>query len=464
MNDTLDYLNLKSTFSRERIASVKKELGKLKLKSFPSVGSSCIIEFVEKLLLKIEQYFDYLITDPDIALLSEDEKEIRWQRCTQLIPYLYQILGILEVSDSSNIPAEIMQPLRRYLKLILPNSEIIMSSTHDLNYSFVNIASHLRTIFDTGVLQIPFDNMADDFYIITIPKIEKNSPLIHCILSHEIGHALCEKHKLSEKLLPKICIPEKEIRELSVIIFNRITKKEKTVSIFLSEVAIQQYITSQIIAIITNWLNEYCSDSIATFLFGPAYLYSFLNLIISSKNFDSLQESHPPAKNRLEIIFKIINDKLKIKINNSYLRGFIEYYENRISKKEIINNPVYLLSNQAIDTIKEDIITEPQKILGEKIYDYKLYGPNIEIMKNILENRIPIYNDLLNQSSPHVESLMVSIFNAGWETYFEILLSDNKKDDKNKRIKKLNNLILKTFELNEIEQRWREAKNDFVRK
>lgn len=464
MNNELDYFSLKSTFSRERIASVKNELGKLRLKTFPCVGSLSIIEFIEKLLLKIEQYFDYLIADPDIALLNEAEREIRWQRGTQLIPYLYQILGILEVSDSSNIPAEIIQPLRRYLKLILPNSDIIMSSSHDLNYSFVNITGHLKKIFNTTVFQIPFDDLPDDFYIITIPKVEKNNPLIHCILSHEIGHALCERYKLNDNLLPKISLPEKEIRELSASIFNSKTRKEKTVSIFSPEVAIQEYITSQIIIILTNWLNELCSDSIATYLFGPSYLYSFLNLIISTKNIDGVQESHPPAKYRLEIIFNIIDEKLKIKINNSYLKGFLEHYKNRISKNTTISNPIYLLANQAIDKIKDSIISEPQRILAEKIYDCKLYEPYIAIMKNILDNRIPINNDLLNLSSPDVESLMVSIFNAGWEAYFEILLNNDEKAGKNKRIKDLNKLILKSFELNEIKQRWREAKDDFVRK
>lgn len=114
MDDSYKLVSLKISLARQRCEALGEELQSLRTKDYASPGSNRLLNLVAAAIDAIEKF---LQTEEQIAgtgLLGGAELETRVHRAAQLIPYLHQILGYIEGSDTSCTPTPLIAQLGRF--------------------------------------------------------------------------------------------------------------------------------------------------------------------------------------------------------------------------------------------------------------------------------------------------------------------------------------------------------------
>ena len=270
MDDRSRIVGLKLEGSVDRCSALLREVGKLRIHHYPSQGANVLLEFIEKATAHIAKFLREQTVNTDLALLDIYELELRMQRLCQFVPVLHEILGLLQGADVGSTPAEIIPPLRRLIRSLLPSAEILVVSTAQLNYSITEVSQSIREHFKGTPLEEPARALPPYFYIITIPQVESDQVLMHSMLSHEAGHGLYALHKIAETLLPSIVINHERI--------NNLAQEIKRQQSGFDETEIRKYLSSRVLQRIQKWSRELASDAYGVHLFGPAVIIRFYSL------------------------------------------------------------------------------------------------------------------------------------------------------------------------------------------
>lgn len=386
--------------------------------------------------------------------------------------YLQQIAKAVSNTHFRAHPLEIMNVFRDTIKEIEANDfEILTIPTEEMNFSFSEIWISLRNFIENN-----FDiklNVNKKLISLSFPEDHKDNLLLAGIFFHEIGHYLERENNLADKVFTSINFQTEEFNNLR----NYISFQDGTdvSQIDLVKVMQNEYLIS--------WVKELISDSIATYMLGPAFIFSMMdfvttnfvtNLMVQGRLQDRLSNTHPRFFIRFQLILKIIKDNnLYEELPEELQQKLIEYGDSwkkssvlsEITYRSInVNNKTYIVNESSkFFNILENIVVqvfsrimeETELLLKSNIINKKVLEIAQSLAKKRLKQVIPP-NELNNCAANPI-----SIINSGW--YAKILFGDHlmdklgnlddKKGDYDLNIL-INDLLKYSLKASRIQRRW----------
>lgn len=298
------------------------------------------------------------------------------------------------------------------------------------------------------------------------------SRLVHCVIAHEIGHGLFQRNDVSQKLLPLINIDKDKIEKLAARIYqveihniNANKANPSQLSLYPNENEIRSRITLIINTTVNNWLEELGSDAIGLTLFGPAYLFSMVHLLISFQLIDNASSSHPPNRLRMRLLLLMIGalGQSKASLNclehlPGDLKEFVENWKD-ISLALDLTDPIYEIVIESVLSILDSIGETAIEVVGDKRYPEDKHE-TLEKLCDLLINGIPP-NEVLDFNSGTFEYPgVLLILNAGWQVLiahmesFCLFFGKEYKSNPSLFNTRLNELVLKAVELDNVRLMW----------
>lgn len=481
MQDTIAHRTIE--YAKQRCHALSAEIENLEDKTYPSASPRMFLSFIKRANEVIKDYLDTIESNPDLLdPLTADELELTVKRYCKLLPYLCYLLEYIEGSEVHSTPAALIRPLRRLLRRYLPKSDILFRCYPQLNYSFLPLARQLREVFKTDVFQPCLQTLPDFFAVISFPKVESKNALLHCMVGHEIGHGLYQHKKLQDKLLPVQI--DKEALEALV---SRIVSTESDGNNSSGEqhptqteadrfLSTKEWLTASLNKVLGNWVEELAADAFGIHIFGPAYFFAFINFVATVTLLRSSRDSHPAPNIRMRLMWHLLTPKddktgQSIGFDRAFdktLANFAEKWMQAASLGEPASGAIHQIAEKSITpSVVGRICSEVSNAIGESRYSVKKYEEDMPVLGDLIKNVIPpneVVVDFEKQKTRNSD--VVSILNAGWNVY----LSEMQEFAKNLKLayetnklkcdERLNKVLLKAVELNEIKTRWDEIGND----
>lgn len=447
---------LKIQSAQDRAHAIVEEIRRIENKVYASPGSKQLLKIVEGAAIRLQGLLEDANAVPISDVLSAAELELRLDRTTKLIPYLHMLLGFVDGSDVQRSPGQLIRPLRRYVRSIIPASEIVLRSKAELNYSIQDIAEPLRRLADQLSLKSS-SGLPDRLFVVNIPAVESGQILIHGILAHELGHALYKKNDLAGKLLPDIRVNEALVKAMS----EAPQPQGPPPGLRLRE-----WITEQVTSRITGWVRELSSDAIGIRLFGPALFFAEVHLMTGFKHIDQGSVSHPPNRLRVKLMMRMLKQLYAVDKLHQNLQVFLRSWDE-VSVAPIMARSTFdklaleSVSEKAIELIIQASATavpEPQS------YTATQFDKDVAELSPLFMNYIPPGETGPCGRGAPVE--LASIINAGWYVYlcdfetFRIKLHAGDSGTRFAAATKLHELVLKALEISEMKTAWEEARHD----
>lgn len=473
-------IGLKFEAAKERCHALKAELDKLdpilRLWASPQ-GCKALHKFLSRVNETLLSLFETESKNSDLSVLSPYEQELRIHRTCSLVPLLFEYLGILSGAEINQTSAEIALPLRRFVKDLLPEAEVLLRANYQLNYSIIEIAEDIRKLFSETSFLSATNDLPKLLYIINVPPIEANDALLNSILAHEAAHGIYKQNGLADKILPQVKIPKKLIESWS----NKIVSKQRsaevrkgeTIRFPFEEIEVRRMLTESATGTIENWVAEMCCDALAVTILGPAYFFGFVHFFSTVTMLDRSSASHPPPRLRIHLMCRHLQNTYDFK-NHPKLSEFLELWSVKAKEtpdKSISTNlpltfAISAISNTLIDLISKVAIRSVQEGLQ---YSQAKFLANIETMVPLLAENVPTAELRCNPDEGCKIPGIADILNTGWYIKltcfdaFQSSLPENISGDRYKSERHLHRILLKCMELAEIKRRWNEVKDKQIR-
>jgi hypothetical protein len=450
---------LKIETAQDRAHALIEEVERLQNKLYPSPGSQRILQFVAAAAEKIHSVLESERNIAETDLLSHQEMETRLDRTSKLLPYLHRVLGFVDGSDVHRCPAQLIPTLRRYVREIIPDAEIVVSSKPELNYSIQDIAGLLKGLFMATPLQTTCTSLPEPLFLLNIPAVESGQILIHGVLAHELGHTLYTKHKLAEYLLPQIRLDE----NLIITLARNLQQAQQNPA---PEIRLRELVTQELTDRINGWVKELSSDAIGVRLFGPALFFAEVYLLTSFSHIDKGGKTHPPPRLRIKLMIQTLKQLYAADKWHEALQGFVRDWDS-LSSAPIMGRTAF--DQLAVETLNEhvlELILQASEDATSAVarYGSEMFERDIAALCPLFLNRIPPGETGPSTNSEPVK--LASIINAGWYVYlcdFDAFRRTLHPSDNRTRFSaatKLFELVLKAVEISGIHTDWEEARRD----
>jgi hypothetical protein len=487
-----DVLTQTIDYARERCEALFSEIDKLEQKDYPTKQSQKILfRFIKGANEQIRLKLDEIEKDTEIRqTLKPEELEQRVKRYCKFLPYLCNLLEYIEGSEIENTPAPLINPLRRLTRSCLPDSEVIFRSYSQLNYSYAPLTRLLREVFSDDTFSNLVQRLPNFFAVISFPKVEANYVLLHCMVAHEIGHGLYQEKNLEDDLIPLVKIDETTLDRLAKEIVesesNRqdVSGKDPLAEADVSEsLRVKGLLTQGITKIIGNWVEELTADAFGVCIFGPSYFFAFINFVSAIRLLQSASFTHPSPRIRMNLMSHILNllkpqekdesvksqqkhDRDTLGFENVFqgpTKRFVQKWVEVSSMQGRALYPIYDIVEKSITPIIPGICSKVMETMNGSEYTAQKYLEKTPTLRDLIVNIIPPNEVIDFKKKETTNTDVVSILNAGWEVYISHMDDFAKnyqeltyQSNKLKCDKKLNELLLKAIELNEIKTRWDE--------
>lgn len=399
-------------------------------------------------------------------------------------------LRYIDAATTLKLPWSIVKPFTKLINSLMPNTTIMFRPLWKYNYTVIatDIKKAYRDLLseyeddisnEHGNLETVFENMENPFHIISFPSLERKTILLHCLLGHEIGHLISQPFftkdldrqfniNTREQIKSSVKAEIESMRLPTDNLFTPVIERDKT-----------QFAIDTAIRVWKRGLEELLADIIGAMLFGPAVLFSTLEMALQDA-FDSIprQENnfYPPWRMRIREILKIIEQQHS---GTKYYEVFfplkVENFENKNVREkinarfdliktistsnddmEVINrNPILSIAyKQVLNDISVATEEFRSKLSGNLITPESLYRYLPHLIERLNNGITP------NAYEPSVEDRktvsIVEIINAAW--FHRVSWEDNIFIDGgifNKDIlelrNRMNRLTLKAIEFADIE-------------
>ncbi len=453
---------LKIQAAQDRTHAVIEEVARVENKVYVSPGSQNILCFVRDAAARIEVLLEDQKPIASSSPLTEADLEIRLDRTTKLLPFLYELVGFVEGSDVHHSPGQLIPALRRYSQLILPTSEIVVSSKAELNYSIQEIAGPLKKLFGAMSVKKSCDLLPELLFVVNIPAVESEQILIHAVLAHELGHALYDRREVAKGLLPKIKLNEDLVKNLAKTIYEGQLKHGSPTP----ELRLRERVTEEITIRVNGWVKELCSDAIGVRLFGPALFLAAAHLFTSFIHIDKCSATHPPPRLRIRLMIRMLKQLYPVDKWRGELQSFTRDWDE-VSAGQISGGSRYdQVAQETINEAALDLIADASAVATStaKCYTPQKFDHDMAKLAPFFLNHIPP-----GEMGPYGRGTPVelaSIINAGWHVYlcdFEKFRRSLHPQDSGTRFTaatKLHELVLKALEISEMKTAWEEARRD----
>jgi hypothetical protein len=437
----------------------KKRIDELRSKEYYSEDPGKLINLFEKVIVNTSE----IINKTD----EEDEKGIR--RINILLSFYHLLLDEIEHIEVNNVPVEMLPIFTKILDKLQVKTVFVFRPNPLYNYSYYPVTKAINAINKSQ----HYPEVEEDYKIsvISFPSSEKNSALLHCSFSHEVGHHLNEVLSIANDLEPQI-IPliDKQLLKKYTDKYLESLKKERRIisgtEVSLDKFFMEDQLTSELTelfgGIIRKWLDEIVSDSIALCLFGPAFVFAISEFLLASQDPKKYSESHPPMFIRLKNLMNLFDEKgfsehLKnhkdvIAKLESYKKISEMTFEPNISNLEDVRN--IILERGIVQLFKPARDRIDSKIDFAKQFAWNLddLDDAVFAFRNLITgNEVLVLKD---QTSRPINA--ITILNAAWIVrinYIDELYKMLSKTERTQVRDILDELTLKSLDLQEFHSR-----------
>ncbi len=360
--------------------------------------------------------------------------EIAKASCRAVLEQLSEalpLIGFLERATEVTGPVEFHGPFSRIVKKLLGNdAKLILSSTW---------------IFSPYTRTYPSDmpKGLENFVYVSFCMSESDNAFLTPLAAHEVGHNIWNILQLSSELNPIIG------QHIIETIQNKFPKEWKTVIGPLENIddLVGQVSWGQAAIWAKKQIEETFCDFIGLFLFGPSYVYSFAHFVAPGTA--AGEPFYPQAHERFSQLVSaaklegwIIDDSFNIQLFDVAIRPMTP---DATPNRELFVKIADATRISLIDKIKDrarDIINSENLMYSNSNLAHIL--------------------DLFNEGVPCTSAATLpDIINAGWNVLIDKFFSNSENSQWGFPIsdtpKVLNELLLKSFEIFEIEKKLKEA-------
>jgi len=460
-----------------------KRVDQLKLGDYPFPWSSTLLTKLSEIddailreLDKLDKELQQTKKDPQtIALTKENLDAI--QRYGQLVGVLHYVLTFFEIGHRQYLPEGTAVPIKNAIRLFDKSAAFVLVPIFEYNYIYLDLMKLLKTALQYALPDIEkiFSDMPGRYAVFGFPLIQKQNIISNTMLAHEVGHFVDEVAGLSDKILKRVTLDKKRIER----IVNQLEKarvgerKEVRLTYFISPDTLRAEITKLAVSQISQWLKELVSDAVAFHLFGPVFLHSLSNFLLSMVEIDEASSDHPPPRMRIKLLLEEFKEKKYAEI----LKGVKETDDKKMADDFV---SLSLELESILGTIKPGELTEFQELVMDSVQnvipelkkEVNNYVISFEYRPEQFRDEVFQLSRRLDFIVPPAEidvgkpALPVSILNAG--LLYKMLLvrrlygvfdAATSKDEIAVR-DKLHALILKALELSDIETQMKQILKD----
>lgn len=418
-------------YAQDKLTSALALLIELQSTDFPYQGPLEALQHLEKPLkdrLAELAGIDPKETEPYLINLNTGYIKQATLDVTTVLEFAGYIMNSSNVRNIFEVHPPLLQMARHFIDSRQP---IQLLLSFEWNY--------VPFTYPLNVPELP------DFVVIGLPASESFNSLIIPAAGHELGHSVWLVGDYESKFYTKISdhIPELICREFwdryeklnPGIPKQKLKDGEKKATWNLSF----QWARLQ--------LQELFCDLIGLGLFGEAYLHTFKYIIAPSISL-TRSETYPPSKQRANYLLRASEDKWQdINVPTDFLTSFED--EPAASDPE-----QYRLLLDIADHCTASFFTAILKEANDFLASKQHQVPHQERWKPIVAD----FRQFVPTSRPLG---LAEILNAGWEVYHDktflpdLDIADEEwgKSLEHRRISKINELVLKSVEILEIESK-----------
>jgi hypothetical protein len=441
--------------------------------------------FLSKAVVAIYEEIDWSAPAADLA-----SDLLLLQNTDRIARILAEQLQYVEATRTERLPWSIVASFEKLVADFLPGIRIMLSAQWEYNYAF-HVSDH-REVFrrflagyqafvpDSNIEQHVLNEMDRPFHIVLFPSLEQKHILLHCLLGHEVGHLLADSFFTDARELGFVEGIKNDVNAI-------VDEDMKTLPAELGEdtrkAVREAQVTLRLEEALTIWkraLEEILSDLAGAILFGPAALFSTLDLTMQHP-LDTVpsinNQYYPPLRMRLRSVLALLDEQ------GGWFAVPSELFNGNTERTERVNSRVELI--RSIAASEADRIEIGQVKLVQLVYrdlgaflssgknhlletkNLKQFRPNA----GSLYTRLPALIDRLDHSIPpnavqdadgsEQVATFAEIINATWLTKMSLPAFAPGKDDLEVGVETrnlMNNLTLKAIEYAHLAREYSEWK------
>jgi hypothetical protein len=273
--------------------SLRQRLAELRAHEYPTDSANVLAATLESLVGAVGDS------------LRDTSDYLPAQFCCQALRELGDALAFLEGAHSTVVPGSLIQPIESLVRSIFPSANILLRVQWTYNYQVFDIAGWLNSLCKSLIGEERVTDLLkplDNFFVVSVPTIERSNILLHTILGHELGHRIASQfiENEQEQLMQDV---ELQVGDLSWW--------ESTIDSDQQRFRVRQYVMEEMIVARKRALEELISDIVGQQLFGLSALLA-TSSFAKSDTLDALPESdgdyYPPWRYRLRCLYRRLDE------------------------------------------------------------------------------------------------------------------------------------------------------------
>jgi dCTP deaminase len=332
-----------------------------------------IFEYLGKVTPEVLARIDW--TQPD-----EAERDITVLRVLdhQLKEFAAHIRYV-ESARTDRLPWQIIPSFEKLVEHLRPGAQVMFRPMWHYNYA--TVVSNLRDVYledlqtyEFYLPQIDVEStilapLGSAFHIVSFPALERENILLHSLIGHEIGHLIAKSlvdadaSDFLAKARPQIeKATEEELKQ------NKLTGDEIG-SLWSGRIRSQQIAENSELCLRfwSRGLEEILSDIVGAVLFGPAALFSSLEVAVqigldlppSKRN-----NYYPPWRTRIREVFHVVEGLASdlLKVNATMFSSDSPVALEKVSSKLGLSSELRAeLVNERVATVKEIVVSNADR-------------------------------------------------------------------------------------------------------
>lgn len=410
-------------------------------------------------------------------------KRLRWmQQIGDTIALLESLFARISVPVSPEV-TPLVAAFARLFRKLLPDHNAIFRPIRDFNYELEDMPSE---DFE-GLLLNRTDLHKWPVLLITIPSGLLDSPRAHVLIAHEIGHAIAAVHREEEyrrtaetkaaaltgkpppapatPLLPHPKPPRGEVLRIA-----KARWKDMSYPDFQKDGEVDQLVLMELVAqvggdindLLDAWIEELFSDAVGACVFGPAFFMAVLEVLLTTDSLERGSHTHPPLATRLLCIGRVLEHEQLGGMVGALPPNMKARYDSALKEAtDVVSKPrtTYRTAEERLDAVVQDLLLRQIDPIVKVALDWVKGHGQLYTASNLSNDMAAHLNDLVHLGVPPLgkDVRLATVFNIG-----QVLCSDHigafcPTDERDEKEPKIDDLLLKAVELNELATEWAEA-------
>lgn len=401
--------------ARARVAAARVEISRIKSPDYPSAPRQGL-DLIDAEFVELQKT---LTDDVDEDNDSEAVKAVAESTLEALEKYL-PLIGFMLRSTNVRNAFELNGPLLRIARQLLgPDTQVVLSSEWEFSpFTY-------RSIF-----ALP------NFVLIGLPASESGNGLIVPLAGHELGHTIYERRELRSQF-------EGPVATALVAAIERRWDEYSQIFKDLDKSKIAEIEGQNTWEQFFDWAVEQCEESFCDFfglrIFGESYLHAFAYLLAPCLRYRST--SYPSMTVRVANLVTASN-VLGIPVPAGFENEFRDSREDFLPPQKLFCE----LADEAAAAVVPSLLVQVKALASE----CALPERDDEQIKSALKDFKKV---IPARKAPD----LATIANAGWMAHHDETLWSGYEDVVKRRQDVLNDLVLKSAEIFEIQQRLTQA-------